>query len=75
MEKSAVQGGANTIKVFGLMALAGIVGFLHYLLLTWNPFASLMLIPVYTGAIYYANKIMVYRKITWLEVDRVNSYS
>jgi hypothetical protein len=75
MEKSAVQGGANTIKVFGLMALAGIVGFLHYLLLTWNPFASLMLIPVYTGAIYYVNRIMVYRKITWLEVDRVNSYS
>ncbi len=75
MEKSAVQGGANAIKVFGLMALAGVVGLLHYALLRWFIFANLMLIPVYGGAIYYINTIMVYRKITWLEVDRVNSYS
>jgi len=75
LEKTAVQGGANAAKVFGLMALAGLVGFLHYSLLKWFPFANLMLIPVYGGAIYYVNKIMVYRKITWKEVDRVNSYS
>ena len=75
MEKSAIQGGTNAIKVFGLMALAGIVGLLHFALLRWFIFANLMLIPLYGGAIYYVNRIMVYRKITWLEVDRVNSYS
>lgn len=75
LEKTAVQGGSNAAKVFGLMALAGLVGFLHYSLLKWFPFANLMLIPVFGGAIYYVNRIMVYRKITWKEVDRVNSYS
>jgi len=75
LEKTAVQGGANAIKVFGLMALAALVGFLHFALLKWIDFGSLMLIPVYGAAIYYVNRIMVYRKITWMEVDRVNSYS
>ena len=75
LEKTAVQGGANAIKVFGLMAFAALVGFLHYALLKWFDFGSLMLIPVYAGAIYYVNRIMVYRKITWMEVDRVNNYS
>ncbi|NEW81456.1 MAG: hypothetical protein GZ094_03715 [Mariniphaga sp.] len=75
LEKTAAQGSANAIKVFGLMAITGLIGFLHYALLKWFDFASLMLIPVYVGAIYYVNRTMVYRKITWLEVDRVNSYS
>jgi len=75
MEKTAMQGGSNAMKVFALMALAGLVGFAHYLLLRWFPYANLMLIPVYGGAIYYVNKIMVYQSITWRKVDRVNSYS
>jgi hypothetical protein len=75
LEKTAIQGGMNAIKVFGLMALAGIVGFTHFALLKWFDFANLLLIPVYGSAIYYVNRIMVYRKITWEKVDRVNSYS
>ena len=75
LEKTAAQGGTNVAKVFGLMALAGLVGLLHYAFLKWFPFANLMLIPAYLGAIWYVNWIMVYRKITWKEVDRVNSYS
>ena len=75
LEKTAIQGGSNAMKVFGLMALAGIVGFVHYSLLRWSGFASLILIPIYCGAIYYVNRIFVYKKITWKEVDRVNSYS
>ncbi|MCX6239112.1 MAG: hypothetical protein NTY07_16385 [Bacteroidia bacterium] len=75
LEKTAVQGGSNAMKVFALMALAGVVGFVHYLLLRWFDFANLILIPLYCSAIYYVNGIMVYRKITWKEVDRVNDYS
>ncbi len=75
LEKTALQGGSNVVKVFGLMALAAIVGFLHFALLKWFDYANLMLIPVYLGAIYYANHVLVYRKITWDEVDQVNSYS
>ena len=74
LEKTAVQGGANAIKVFGLMALAALIGFMHYGLLKWFSFANLLLIPVYGTAIYYVNRIMVYRKITWVEVDRANNY-
>ena len=74
LEKTAVQGGANAIKVFGLMALAALIGFMHYGLLKWFSFANLLLIPVYGAAIYYVNRIMVYRKITWVEVDRANNY-
>jgi hypothetical protein len=75
LEKTAIQGGSNAMKVFGLMALAGIVGFLHYLMLKWFPFANLLLIPVYLCLIYYVNRVMVYKQITWQKVDRVNSYS
>jgi len=75
LEKTAVQGGANAIKVFGLMAMAALVGYIHYFMLKWFSFASLMLIPVYGGAIYYVNRFFVYRKITWTEVDQANSYS
>jgi ABC-2 type transport system permease protein len=74
MEKVGSQGGTMIIKTFIIMALAGASGFLHKALLHWFDFASLMLIPVYTGIILYVNKIMVYRKITWKEVDRVNNY-
>jgi ABC-2 type transport system permease protein len=75
LEKTALQGGSNAIKVFGLMALAGIVGLIHYSLLKWSGVANLLLIPVYGSAIYYVNRVMVYRKITWDAVDMVNSYS
>ena len=75
VEKTAIQGGSNAIKVFGLMAMAGIVGFIHYSLLRWSGYASLLLVPIYGGAIYYVNRIFVYKKITWSVVDRVNSYS
>jgi len=75
LEKSALQGGTNVIKVFGLLALAGIIGFSHYFLMKWFPFAYILLIPVYGGVIFYVNRIFVYEKITWKVVDRVNSYS
>jgi ABC-2 type transport system permease protein len=74
LEKVASQGGTMIIKTFIIMALAGASGFLHKGLLQWFDFASLMLIPVYTGIILYVNKIMVYRRITWKEVDKVNNY-
>lgn len=74
IEKVALQGGATALKVFLIMALAGAVGFLHKSLLHWFDFANLILIPVYAGIILYVNRIMVYRRITWKETDRVNTY-
>ncbi len=75
LEKTAIQGGSNTTKIFGLIILTVIVAFLHKFLLHWFDFASIILIPLYIGAIYYVNRIMVYRKISWQEVDQVNNYS
>jgi len=74
-DKTATQGGAAFIKIMALMAVAAVLGFSHYLLLRWFSFAGLLLIPVYLGAIYYVNRVLVYKKITWETVDEVNSYS
>lgn len=57
------------------MATAAVLGFLHKFLLHWFDFANLILIPVYSGAIFYVNRNFVYKKITWKDVDRVNIYS
>lgn len=73
-EKAAAQGGTAAIKIFCLMLIAVAVGFLHKFLLHWFDFSNLLLIPVYAGIILYVNRIMVYRRITWEKVDRVNTY-
>jgi ABC-2 type transport system permease protein len=73
-EKVAMQGGAAMIKVFIIMALAGASGFLHKFLLVWFDYANLILIPLYAGLLYYVNRLMVYKRITWKAVDKVNSY-
>jgi len=75
VEKIASQGGAAFFKIMSLMIIAAILGFSHYFLLKWFDFANLLLIPVYMMAIYYVNRVFVYKKITWEKVDEVNSYS
>ncbi len=74
MEKSASQSGLTMIKVFIIMALAAAAGYLHFALLQWLRYATLILIPLYAFIILYVNRIMVYRRITWNKVDRVNTY-
>lgn len=73
-EKSAIQGGSAGIKVFALMAVAVALGFLHKFLLHWFDYSNLLLIPLYLGLILYVDRVMVYSKISWKVVDRVNSY-
>ena len=73
--KAASQGGMVFAKMMGLMFSAGALGFIHYLLLRWFSFASLLLIPFYLILIYYVNRIFVYKKINWEKVDEVNIYS
>ena len=73
-EKSAVQGGSASIKVFGLLSVAAALGFLHKFLLHWFAYSNLMLIPFYVAIILYVNNVMVPGKISWKEVDRVNTY-
>ena len=74
-EKRASQGGAAFIKVMGMMIVAAILGFLHFFLLRWFNYASLLLVPFYLGVIYYVNRVFVYKKINWEEVDKANAYS
>jgi ABC-2 type transport system permease protein len=74
MEKSASQSGLTMIRVFIIMALATAAGLLHHTLLHRYLYANLILIPLYSGLIIYMNRILVYRKITWNAVDRVNDY-
>ncbi|HZL12254.1 MAG TPA: hypothetical protein VFC65_19890 [Prolixibacteraceae bacterium] len=75
MEKSAIQGGSIFFKFFGVIVAALAAGFLHNFLLGWFPFANLLLIPVYVGAIWYIDQVFVYRKINWKAVDLTNNFS
>jgi len=54
------------------MATTVALGFLHKFLIHWFDFANLILIPIYAGVIFYVNRIFVYKKVTWIAVDRVN---
>lgn len=74
-EKRASEGGANFIKVMGLIIIAVMLGFIHFFLLRWFNYANLLLIPFYLGLIYYVNRVFVYKKINWEEVDEANAYS
>lgn len=74
-EKKATQGGSNTMKIIGLTLLTVVFGFLHQFMLHWFTGASLLLLPVFGGAIIYANRVMVYRNITWNAVNRANNFS
>jgi ABC-2 type transport system permease protein len=73
-DKAAAQAGGDTFKSFLFLIVGAGFAFLHKLLIHWFPFANLILIPVYLGMIYYVNRVMVYQKIRWKVVDRVNVY-
>jgi len=73
-DKAAAKAGGETIKSLMFLIVGAAFAFLHKSLLHWFSFANLILIPVYVGLIYYVNKVMVYRKIRWKVVDRVNVY-
>ena len=74
VENVAAQGGGAFVKVFGVMILAVLAGFLHNYLLHAFEFANLILIPFYLGLILFVNKVMVCRNITWRKVDRANNF-
>jgi ABC-2 type transport system permease protein len=73
-DKAAAQAGGDTLKSFLFLIVGAAFAFLHKFLIHLFPFANLILIPVYVGMIYYVNRIMVYQKIRWYVVDRVNVY-
>ena len=73
-EKTASSGGKVFIRGLAIFIPALAVGFLHKFLLHWMSYSNLLLIPLYTMAIYFVNRVLIYRKMTWKTVDRVNIY-
>jgi ABC-2 type transport system permease protein len=73
-DKAATQAGGAQMKTFLLLIFGIAFAFLHKFMIHWFPFANLILIPFYTGMIYYVNRVMVYERIRWKVVDRVNVY-
>lgn len=71
LQKKAAQGTSYVIKAFGFIVLTIALGFLHQYLSHWFIGASLLLLPIYGGAIFYVDRIMVYQKITWQRVEKV----
>ncbi|GET32873.1 hypothetical protein PbJCM13498_17360 [Prolixibacter bellariivorans] len=74
LEKSAVQGGSNGIRMMASMFLVLLIALLHYGLISYNVRASLLLIPFYVALIWYVDFKWVYSRITWKEIDRNNRY-
>jgi ABC-2 type transport system permease protein len=74
IEKTAAQGGGATIKMFLIMVLAGLAGFLHASLLKFSIYGNLFLILIYAALIYFINKVFIYKKLTWKTIDKVNIY-
>jgi ABC-2 type transport system permease protein len=73
-EKATSSGGKVFVRGFIILIIALAVGFLHKFLIIWMSYSNLLLIPIYAGIIFYVNRVLVYRKITWKVVDRVNIY-
>lgn len=74
MEKSAVQGGANGLRVFLSMFIVFLIALLHWGLLSMSFHISLLLIPLYLTLIWYTDFRWVYGRITWREVDKHTRY-
>lgn len=67
--KAANQSGKAVIKVFGLMIMAGLLGWMHYLVAKWGIYGQLMLFLVYAAGIYSTNRFLAFRIIKWNKID------
>ncbi|GET27325.1 hypothetical protein [Prolixibacter sp. NT017] len=74
MEKSAVQGGSNGIRVMLSMLIVVFIALLHWGLLSMPFHVSLLLIPLYLTLIWYVDYRWVYTRITWKEIDKNTRY-
>jgi hypothetical protein len=74
LEKSAVQGGSNGLRVMLSMLIVVFIAMLHWGLLSMPFHASLLLIPLYITLIWYVDFRWVYSRITWKEIDRYTRY-
>lgn len=74
MEKSAVQGGSNGIRVMLSMLIVVFIALLHWGLLSMPFHVSLLLIPLYLTLIWYVDYKWVYTRITWKEIDKNTRY-
>ena len=74
LSKDALKGGDRQIKMILTLVMLVPLGFLHRFLLHWSDFSNLLLIPLYAVLIYLVNRKMVYQRISWKAVDKVNRY-
>jgi hypothetical protein len=63
--KSAIQGGRNTILVFLMIIIAVLSGFVHYWLIQWKFFGTMVLLLFYLLSIWACNRYWVYKLIKW----------
>ncbi len=66
--KAANQSGAYIFKVFGIMILAALLGWLHYGLVQWEVFGHIILIVLYVFAIKLLNNHLVFKLIRWEKI-------
>ncbi len=71
--KATNQGGANFAKIFGLILLSVMLGFIHYLLNKWDIYGRLSLVIFYTIGIVIVNRVIVYKLLRWDRIEIAES--
>jgi len=74
LEKSAVQGGSNGLRMVVSMFVVILIAMFHYGTLSFGKWISLLLIPIYIAVILYVDRKWVYSQITWKQINENNRY-
>jgi hypothetical protein len=67
--KAANQGGKTMVKVFGLMIMAGLLGWMHFLVIKWEIYGQLLLFLLYAVGIFSTNRYLAFKIIKWNKID------
>ena len=68
-QKAASQGGKNMLRVFGLMIMAGIMGWGHYFIVQIPYLGHIVLTVLYVSGIWISNKYAADSLVKWEKVD------
>ncbi len=67
--KATNQSGSMIFKVFGIMIMAGLLGWMHYGLIQWEIYGHIILLILYPISIYLINNYLAFKLIRWEKIS------
>ena len=67
--KATNQGGVYMIKVFGIMIMAALLGWMHYGFIQLEVVGYIILIFLYVACIYLINNYLPFKMISWKKIN------